>query len=245
MRTIRIYVDAPLRAGGEVVLPERAARHAVGVLRLGPGDAVTLFNGDGDDYPARLVSATTREVRVRLAPGRAVSRESPLRITLAQAVARGGKMDWVVQKATELGVVRIVPLLTQRGEVRLEGARAARRVAHWRGVAVAACEQCGRNVPPSVDEPLPLEAWARSAVHGDHSLRLALLPDDGMHARDLAPPAGMVVLAVGPEGGFGERDVALLRDRGFRGLGLGPRILRTETAGLAAITALQALYGDL
>ncbi len=245
MRTIRIFVDCPLQAGLEVILPEQAAAHAVRVLRLKAGDALTLFNGDGCDYPARLIAASPREVRTRIEAVNAAANESPLRIVLAQALARGEKMDWIVQKATELGVAAIIPLITERSEVRLDAARAGKRAAHWRAVAIAACEQSGRSVLPAIAEPASLETWAASPDRADRTLRLALLPDGGVRPRALGGVPESVVLVAGPEGGFGERDLSGLRGAGFRGLALGPRILRTETAGIVAIAALQALYGDL
>ena len=247
MRTIRIHLDRPLSTGGEVNLPPQAAGHVARVLRLRRGDPLVLFNGDGQDYACELVEAGPREVRARVLSKQAAANGSPLRITLAQALARGEKMDWIVQKATELGVVGIVPLVTERSEVKLDDARAGKRVEHWRGVAIGACEQCGRATIPSIDAPRPLEPWlASSQAHG-HAVRLVLHQgEESVRPRGLklATPCE-VLLAVGPEGGFGERDLAAFRDAGFCSLSLGPRILRTETAGLAAIAALQALYGDL
>ncbi|MGN6312471.1 MAG: 16S rRNA (uracil(1498)-N(3))-methyltransferase [Rhodanobacteraceae bacterium] len=243
MRTIRIHVDAGLAAGTELALPEQAAAHVVRVLRLRAGDPVSLFNGDGSDYAAELVAVGPREARARILESRTNRSESPLRIVLAQALARGEKMDWIVQKATELGIAEIVPLVTLRSEVKLDETRARKRLEHWQAVAISACEQSGRARIPSIATVQPLRTWLDS-LDGS-AARLALLPEGELALRALGAPAQGAVLAVGPEGGFDDADVALLRHAGFRGLVLGPRVLRTETAGMAAIAALQALYGDL
>ncbi|MFC4528520.1 16S rRNA (uracil(1498)-N(3))-methyltransferase [Dyella halodurans] len=244
MRTIRIHVDQPLTVGGDLALPEQAGEHVARVLRLAAGDGITLFNGDGSDYPAEILTVGKREVTVQIQSSRALDNESPLRLTLAQGVARGEKMDLIVQKATELGVARIVPLLTERSEVKLDAARAEKRLAHWRAVAASACEQSGRARVPEVAPAIALGAWLRG-LPDDGALHLALLPEGTQQAGALrfTPTGG--VLVVGPEGGLGGRDVASLTEAGFHGLRLGPRILRTETAGLAALAALQALHGDL
>ena len=244
MRTIRIHLDLPLAAGAEVALPAQAGEHVARVLRLAAGDPLTLFNGDGADYAATILAIGKREVRVRVLDRQAVARESPLRLTLAQGVARGEKMDLIVQKATELGVARIVPLLAERSEVKLDAARAEKRLAHWRAVAASACEQSGRARVPQISPALPLEAWLRELA-ADGALRLALLPEGTQRPGELRFQAAGGVLVVGPEGGLGQRDTAALSEAGFIGLKLGPRILRTETAGLAALAALQALHGDV
>jgi 16S rRNA (uracil1498-N3)-methyltransferase len=243
MRTIRIHAELPLQTGAELALPAQAAEHVARVLRLNAGDPLTLFNGDGNDYEASIVAIGKREVMVRIASRQMPNNESPLPLTLAQGVARGDKMDLIVQKATELGVVRIVPLLTERSEVKLDAARAEKRLAHWRAVAASACEQSGRARLPVVAAALPLSAWLDGLVE-DGALRLALLPEATRASRELRFSGSGGVLVVGPEGGLGERDTAALRAAGFDGLRLGPRILRTETAGLAALAALQALHGD-
>lgn len=243
MRTIRIHVDQPLAVSGELNLPAQAAEHVARVLRMSPGDPLVLFNGDGHDYAAVILAVGKREVTVRIESQQAVRNESPLALTLAQGVARGEKMDLIVQKATELGVVRVVPLLTERSEVKLDAARTEKRLAHWRAVAASACEQSGRARLPEIVPALPLAAWL-SDLADDGALRLALLPEAGRAARELEFTAAGGLLVVGPEGGLGERDVDALTAAGFEGLRLGPRILRTETAGLAALAALQALHGD-
>lgn len=243
MRTIRIHVDQPLTVRQSLALPSQASEHVARVLRLAAGHPLVLFNGDGSDYDAVIQEVRKREVSVEIIATRAVHSESPLALTLAQGVARGEKMDLIMQKATELGVCRIVPLLTERSEVKLDAARADKRLAHWRAVVASACEQSGRARLPEIEAPVALSAWAPTLT-ADGALRLALLPDGTQRVRDLQPPVTRAVLVVGPEGGLGDRDIATLTEHGFRGLQLGPRILRTETAGLAALAALQAVHGD-
>ncbi len=244
MRLVRLFVDTPLHPGGEISLPEGTARHALRVLRLRTGDPVTLFNGDGLQYPARLTVDDPRTARVLIEDTASPVRESPLRVVLLQAVARGEKMDWIIQKAVELGVARIVPLISERSEVRLDVARSEKRLEHWRAVAIAACEQCGRNVVPEIDAPLALAARVAALADPESNARWMLHPGGTTRVRDITPPATGMLVAIGPEGGFGERDLAILRAAGFLELTLGPRILRTETAGLAALAALQAAWGD-
>ncbi|MGV8923805.1 MAG: 16S rRNA (uracil(1498)-N(3))-methyltransferase [Thermomonas sp.] len=244
MRMTRVHVELPLADGIEIELPENAANHLVRVLRLGMGDACVLFNGDGHDYPARLVEVGKRMVRVEVGPGIAIDNESSLRLILLQGVARGEKMDLVLQKATELGVASLHPLYSQRSEVRLDGARADKRLAHWRGVVVSACEQCGRARVPGVAMPLPL-AQTLEVLPKD-GLRLILDPDATASLSQLTlDPSQPVYLAVGPEGGWSPQDIEQSGAAGFNGVRLGPRVLRTETAGIAAIAALQVLHGDL
>ncbi|GAB2557571.1 16S rRNA (uracil(1498)-N(3))-methyltransferase [Rhodanobacter koreensis] len=243
MRTIRIHVTLPLAVNAELALPAQAAEHVARVLRLVAGDPLTLFNGDGSDYPATIQAVGKREVVARVDARQILANESPLPLTLAQGVARGEKMDLIVQKATELGVARIVPLLTERSEVKLDAARAEKRLAHWRAVAASACEQSGRARLPEITPALSLPTWLDSLAE-DGALRLALLPEATRTSRELRFAAAGGLLVVGPEGGLGERDISVLTAAGFDGLRLGPRILRTETAGLAALAALQALHGD-
>jgi 16S rRNA (uracil1498-N3)-methyltransferase len=243
MRVIRCHVDAALAAGQALVLAEDKSQHLLRVLRLREGDRVQLFNGDGANYPARIAVAAKKAVELAIEGREPLDNESPLAITLLQGVARGDKMDLILQKATELGVRAIQPVLTERTEVRLEAERAERRLAHWRGVVAAACEQSGRTRVPGVAAVLPLpEALAGLPKT---ARRLILDPRRGRALKALAlDPLQPVVLVVGPEGGLGERDHRLLNHAGFEGVRLGPRVLRTETAGLAVLAALQALYGD-
>ncbi|MBS0581490.1 MAG: 16S rRNA (uracil(1498)-N(3))-methyltransferase [Proteobacteria bacterium] len=243
MRIPRIYTDQPLRAGAEVLLPEQAGEHVARVLRMERGHPLILFNGDGREYDATLAQLARRGVTAEVEQAREVDRESKLDITLAQGVARGEKMDWILQKATELGVARIAPLVTERTEVKLDEERAERRVAHWRSVVAGACEQSGRTRLPEVQAPLRLDRWLGD-LGDDDALRLALLPEGDAGLRQFAGMGNAVLLCVGPEGGFSDNDIAQLRQARFHGLRLGPRILRTETAGIAAMAALQALAGD-
>ena len=247
MRIPRIHLTIPLRVGDAVDLPAPACEHLLRVLRLADGAPLLLCNGDGMDYRATLGGIDKRGARAKVLEALPNHAESPLRITLSQALARGEKMDWVIQKATELGVAAIQPIVTERTEVRLDAERASRRLAHWQAVATAACEQSGRARVPMVFEPIALAAYA-AAADAD-AIRLALDPD-GVGLTDALNGGALQVttpihLVVGPEGGLSERDHAQLRAAGFKGLRLGPRILRTETAGLAALAALQALAGDL
>jgi 16S rRNA (uracil1498-N3)-methyltransferase len=242
MRVPRHFVELPLAVGAVVELPEVAVGHLVRVLRLGPGDRVRLFNGDGHDYEAELLQAGKRAAQASVLARSLVERESPLAITLAQGIARGDKMDWVLQKATELGVARIAPVVTERTEVKLDAGRADKRAAHWRGVVAGACEQSGRARLPQLLAPASLADFLAT----ESSVRRCVL--DPAAASTLAQlalaPGDSLCLLVGPEGGLSERDLAAARAAGFEGLQLGPRILRTETAALAAIAGLNALYGD-
>jgi 16S rRNA (uracil1498-N3)-methyltransferase len=242
MRSIRSHIDVPLAAGQNLVLPESTATHLLRVLRLGEGDEVLLFNGDGCDYRARIHSVSKRSAEVSIEGRIEVARESSLQVTLAQALARGEKMDWVLQKATELGVSRIAPVVTERTEVKLDAERADRRLQHWRGVVASACEQCGRARLPQIDEPCALGDFLVQSKAQGH-LILALDPE-GEHRLSALPAFEQLTLVIGPEGGLSARDLAQLRAAGAQGLRLGPRILRTETAGIAALAALQALRGD-
>ncbi|MEO8741896.1 MAG: 16S rRNA (uracil(1498)-N(3))-methyltransferase [Lysobacteraceae bacterium] len=247
MRIPRVYLAQALRAGATVALPSAACEHLLRVLRMAEGAALLLCNGDGMDYRATLVDIGKRDAHARIEDAMPNHAESPLQVTLAQALARGEKMDWVIQKATELGVVAIQPIVTERTEVRLDAERGAKRLAHWQAVATAASEQCGRACIPAIAEPLPLAVYA--AGFAANTIRIALDPDGERLSRlfnlnDALISEKPIHLVVGPEGGLSERDLAQLRATGFSGMRLGPRILRTETAGLAALAALQTLAGD-
>lgn len=244
MRIPRLYVFEPLDLGIELVLPEQAGEHVARVLRLERGHPLILFNGNGHEYRAEISHVAKRTVTARvLDTGEVIANESPLQLTLAQGVARGDKMDFILQKATELGVTRIVPLITARTEVKLDTERTERRLAHWQAVIASACEQSGRAILPILDAPLRIAIWAAS-LNPENGLRLALNPRGDVSVRTL-PEFSAATLVVGPEGGLSEQDLHLLDQAQFQGLRLGPRILRTETAGLAALTALQAIHGDL
>lgn len=243
MRVPRIHVDHDLRPGREVRLPDQAGEHVARVLRLERGAPLILFNGNGYEFDGALASLAKHAVTAEIGQKRNVDRESLLPLTLAQAIARGEKMDWILQKATELGVARIVPVVTDRTEVKLDAERAERRMVHWRGVLAGACEQCGRNRLPDLEPPQAMDRWLATLGDGP-ALRLALLPEGDVTLRQFPQMENGAILAVGPEGGFTPNDVALLTQAGFHGLRLGPRILRTETAGIAALAALQAIAGD-
>jgi 16S rRNA (uracil1498-N3)-methyltransferase len=244
MRIPRIYIEQTLQPGHDVLLPEQAGEHVARVLRLERGHPLILFNGDGSECDAELASLAKRAVTASVLNVRVVSRETPLRLTLAQSIARGEKMDWILQKATELGVARIVPLVTERTEVKLDEDRAERRLLHWRSVVAGACEQCGRNELPLIEPPQRLDRWLGALDPADPVLRLALLPEADSTLRQLPSVENGAILAAGPEGGFSDNDIVMFRHARFHGLRLGPRILRTETAGIAALASLQALHGD-
>lgn len=237
----RIFSSRPLRAGGTVTLDGDAANHVLRVLRLRTGDALVVFDGSGSDYDGEIAGLGRDTVDVRLGTGRAIAAESPLAITLLQGVCRGPRMDTVIQKATELGVARIVPVLAGRSVVKLDAEQAERKQEHWRRVAVAAAEQSGRSRVPELEPPRHLEEVVPDA--GEHATRLLLDPA-GASLRRLPAPAGPVALLVGPEGGLTEAERRLAADFGFVAAALGPRILRTETAPLAALALLQFIAGD-
>jgi 16S rRNA (uracil1498-N3)-methyltransferase len=241
MRLIRVHVDAALAEGAHVALDGSAAAHARRVLRLEAGDAVTLFNGDGADYPSRIAGFGRGTVEVSVEGRRPARAESPLAVTLVQGIARTERMDLVVQKATELGVTAIVPVLTARSIVRLDRGTRERKLAHWRGIAVAACEQCGRARIPGIAEPVTLAE--RLVAPGDGA-RLLLSPDADDALAAAGRGLGAAELLVGPEGGLedGEREAAIAA--GFRACRLGPRVLRSETAAIAALAVLQTVAGD-
>jgi 16S rRNA (uracil1498-N3)-methyltransferase len=239
-RVARFFVDAALRAGGNALLPEDAAHHAVHVLRLRAGEDVTLFDGRGGEYAGRIAAIERLRVQVDVLQHRAVERESPLAATLVQGVSAGEKMDFTVQKATELGVAALQPVVAARSTGRITGERAESKRAHWRRVAIAACEQCGRNRVPEVRPVLPLAQFCAAAPEGA-KLLLSPLARQGLRGARLD---GAVALAAGPEAGFTAEEEALLAEAGFVPVRLGPRVLRTETAALAALAALNALAGD-
>ena len=205
-------------------------------------DTCVLFNGDGFDFQAKITSVAKRGAGVEIISSHAVTNESPIHITLVQGIARGEKMDWILQKATELGVQRIVPVITDRTEVKLDSERSDKKMNHWLGVVASACEQSGRARLPEIIEPCPLSHWPQQDKNFN---KFALDPHGIFGFSDLASTKPVAVsLAIGPEGGFSERDLATLKAGGFQGLRMGPRILRTETAGPAAIAALNVLCGD-
>lgn len=241
----RFHCPFPLAPGAQVDLPEAAAHHAIRVLRLKEGAPLILFDGRGGEWQATIVGAgsTASRVRVALQSFDATDRESPLRITLAQGLPSGDKMDWVVEKGVELGVAAIQPVAAKRSVIRLSAERMERRVAHWNNIASAACEQCGRNQVPVVAPVIDLPRYLAQA-QGQDALRLLLSPDTGIALRDLPKPMLPLLALVGPEGGWEEGEMLAAQAAGFQPIRLGPRILRTETAGAAVLAAMQAVWGD-
>ncbi|WP_043531077.1 16S rRNA (uracil(1498)-N(3))-methyltransferase [Litchfieldella xinjiangensis] len=237
----RIHVAADFPVGGDVVLPDGAARHVALVLRLREGASLTLFDGAGNEAAAVLVEAGRKRVVARIEHVETGRGESPLSVHLGQAISKGDRMDYAIQKAVELGVAVITPLYTEHGDVRLKGDREAKKLAHWQGVAASACEQCGRATIPPVHPPCSLQAWL---AQRDEPLRLVLHPaTQGVLQPELSPAAA--ALLIGPEGGLSEAEVAAAREAKFTPLSLGPRILRTETAPVVALSLLQYRFGDL
>jgi len=242
MRLTRVYVDAPLASGMRVTLQGSAAGHLTRVLRLRVGEALTVFNGAGGEYAASIEHAHAGRVAVAIGELRAIERESPLTLTLAQGVSRGERMDLVVQKATELGVSGLAPVLAERSVVRLTAQQAERRLNHWRAIAIAACEQSGRNRLPAIASPVPLKDFLRTS---DGSMRLLLSPAATATLADLPRLVSAITVLIGPEGGLAETEQEAAVAAGFKPVRLGPRVLRTETAAIAALTLLQREFGDL
>ena len=238
----RFFCPFPLHPGATVELAAEAAHHALKVLRVGAGDTALLFDGRGGQWRATLHPAG-KALRATLDEFDDVDREPPLVLTLVQGLPASDKMDWVVQKAVELGVSRIQPVAAKRSVIRLSGERATRRVEHWRSIAIAACEQSGRNRIPSVAPILDLPQYLGLAAQ-ENGLRFVCAPEATGFLRDLAAPEVPVSLLIGPEGGFDEGELLAARAAGFHAIVLGPRILRTETAGLGAVAAMMALWGD-
>lgn len=243
MRIHRIHVPQPLEPERELRLTGDRAHYLGRVLRVAPGQSLALFNGDGHEYAAEVVGAGRGELAIAVRSRLPGLPESPLALTVAQAVSRGERMDLTLQKCTELGVTAFRLLLTERVEVRLQGARLEKRMAHWRSVVVAACEQSGRCRLPELHEPVPLDEWLAAAPDGG-ATRLVLAPGAERRLAGL-PAARGYELAVGPEGGFGEAELRRMETTGVQPVALGPRVLRTETAAPAAVAVLQAVHGDL
>ena len=243
MRVTRVYVDAPLTTGSRVTLQGAAASHVTRVLRLRVGEALTVFNGSGGEYAASIEHARGGTVAVAIGEARAIERESPLTLTLAQGVSRGERMDLVVQKATELGASGLLPLLAERSVVRLTAQQVERRLNHWRAIAIAACEQSGRNRLPAIAAPVPLKDFLRG--NSDGSMRLLLSPGATATLADVPRLVTAVTVLIGPEGGLAEAEQEAAVAAGFTPVRLGPRVLRTETAAIAALTLLQREFGDL
>ena len=248
MRLTRVYVEAPVATGKRLVVEGSAANHITRVLRLRSGDALTVFDGSGGEFGARIQEFRKDSVVVAVEEHRPLERESPLPLTLAQGISRGERMDWVIQKATELGTARIVPLFTKRSVVRLDEKQADRKLQHWRAIAIAACEQCGRNRIPELAAPVDFFDVLPAEASG--ATRLLLSPTGDLRIEDLGQDVrqgaskGITVL-IGPEGGLEDVEQEAALAAGFKAVRLGPRVLRTETAAIAALTIIQRYFGDL
>ncbi len=246
MREVRIYSPVPLRDDSQVELDDNAARHILQVLRLQEGQPLTLFDGSGGEFPAVIAGTARKRVTVTTGKRRSVERESTLQITLWHGLCRGERMDNVLQKATELGVQIVQPLLSERSMVKLDAARSAKKLSHWQGVVASACEQCGRNrlpevrAPATLDRLLPSVAGYACAVLLDPRARQPL----GIALREL-PATSRLILCCGPEGGFSAAEIAAAQAAGMQIAHMGQRILRTETAPLAALAIAQQLAGTL
>ena len=236
----RLYCRFPLADAVQVALAPDAAHHAAKVLRLRRGDEAVLFDGSGGEYAASIHHVGRDGVLVDVGRHRAEDRESPLRICLAQGLATGDKMDTILQKAVELGVTAFQPLLTQKSVVKLTDERAERRALHWQQVVIAACEQCGRNCLPEVRPVEQFDAW----VVVQTGARMLLMPGAPQRLADTPKALDEITLLTGPESGFSSTETQLALTSGFTPVRLGPRVLRTETAGLAALAAIQTLWGD-
>lgn len=241
MRIPRIYTSQPLACAQSVELEEATAHYLGKVLRMQPGRELVLFNGKGGEYQAHITDIHKKRVVVMVGEYTEVDRQSPLELELAIGVSRGERMDWVLQKATELGVTCITPLITERTEVKLAGERQDKKIQHWQQILISACEQCQRNILPTLSEPLAFGDWLQKA---EAQLKFVL------HHRDSRglPESGQVnsvALLIGPEGGLSDAEIELAVAKGFASLTLGPRVLRTETAPVAAISLVQYRWGDL
>jgi 16S rRNA (uracil1498-N3)-methyltransferase len=246
----RLYCPVSLHDGAIIELPDAVAHHAARVLRLREGDALTLFNGEGGEFEARLARIEQRLVLAAVGTHHAIERESPLNVTLMQGLAGAENMDYVIQKAVEMGVAGIAPVTMARSVTRLDSARAAKRAEHWRSVIVASCEQCGRNRLPVLHPLCDLRAAlvspdpANPEIMSGAALSLVLSPGEGSALAKFDRPAGAIRLLVGPEGGLSPDELVSAKRAGFRSASLGPRVLRTETAGVAALAAMNACWGD-
>lgn len=240
VRIPRIYTAQPLTQGLRLELEEGPSRHLARVLRMQPGRELVLFNGTGGEFEAVIDEVGKRAVTVQVGEFNAHNRESPLRLELAIGLSRGERMDWVLQKATELGVTHIRPLLTERTEVKLSAERLEKRLNHWRQVIISACEQCQRNLLPDLAPPQKLESWLQD---NNSQLRLVLHHRDSRSLPEIETPES-VALLIGPEGGLSDAEIVMARAAGCTPVTLGPRVLRTETAPVAAISLVQYRWGD-
>jgi len=239
----RFYCPGDLSQGATRDLPEAAAHHAARVLRLHVGDPVTVFNGEGGETSAQVHAITKHRVAVRIGPWQSREAEAPIAVTLVQGLSARERMDFTIQKAVELGVTEIFPVETRRSVMRLAQERAERRVEHWQNLVIASCEQCGRNRVPIVHPVSALPDWLGAYPAEPSRLRLILSTNAQARLRELNP-GNQITLMAGPEGGFAAEELAMTEACGFTAVRLGPRILRTETAAIAALAAIHALWGD-
>jgi len=239
----RFYCPPPIPRSGSFELPPDAAHHASRVLRLRTGDTVEIFDGIGNECHGLIADLSARNVTVANITANDNKRESPLHTLLAQALSSSEKMDWVIQKSTELGVTEIQPLATDRSVARLSAERTARRLEHWQQVAISACEQCGRNVLPQIHAPLDIMDWLQQAKAVPDT-KYILLPDGAASLHDQIRPRGKAMLLIGAEGGFSQTESAMALHCGFIPIRLGARVMRTETAAIAGLAVLQTLWGD-
>lgn len=243
LRTPRIYTPFSPQVGGELDLDTEASHHLLQVLRFRSGSALTLFNGDGRNYAGVLTQCTRKSARVAITSQSELEQPAALQINLGLGLSKGERMDFAVQKSVELGVTRITPLITEHSVVRLSAERRENRQEHWKRVAIAACEQSGRCRLPVIEDILPLQQWL---IESQQNCGLGILLDYRSNStlNQLDCSASAVNLLIGPEGGFSNDERAMAQTNGFVGVHLGPRVLRTETAPLAAISAMQMLWGD-
>jgi 16S rRNA (uracil1498-N3)-methyltransferase len=245
MRIPRIFTELSLRCNSTAVLDGSAARHLSSALRMKVGQEITLFNGQGGEYAAELTEVGKNKVAAKVVEYRDISRESALKVHLVIGVSRGERMDLIVQKATELGATEITPLFTERTEVKLSGERLAKKIRHWQQVAISACEQCQRNLVPAINNPITLDQWLQLSDKTDGETLKLVLHHRTEKRLSEHQAVKDICLLVGPEGGLGEREIEAAMEKGFQPLALGPRVLRTETAPLAAISIMQSLWGDM
>ncbi len=243
MRLTRIHIPATLIVDGEVQLPASSASHLVRVLRLREGAALIVFDGAGHEHRAELSRIEGSKAWVRVGDRLNNSSESPLQITLVQGISRGERMDWTLQKVTELGVTAIAPVLTARSVVRLDDKQSEKKLEHWQAVVIGACEQSGRNVVPAVQTPISLRNYL--TTHPREGMRFVLSPTAPASLAGLTSLSSRIELLIGPEGGLDDEETLLAEKAGFIPVRLGPRVLRTETASVVALSVLQALWGDL
>lgn len=242
MRIPRIYHPTRLNTGEKITLEADAANHVGRVLRLNVGAPIILFNGQGGEFTATLVESGKKKVIALVGEFSDKCIESPLAIHLGQGISRGDKMELTIQKAVELGVTEITPLFTERCGVKLSGERLEKKLNQWRKIVISACEQCARNTLPIIHSPRPLEQWASEQTE---ELKLNLHPRASYSINKLPEPASGVRLVIGPEGGLSDTEIEFASEQGFEEILIGPRVLRTETAGLTVISALQTRFGDL